>query len=492
MLPRALGKKMPRGLPSLRRTLATVKAPKREGNIGDSFASFSGIKQTLPDRFRQLKCDLVRGKERTLTQSWMRLLRELRRENEIIARKGPDVIPEIAFADIRNGIERLQGEIKKRGAVVIKGVIPEDEARDYKFRIEEYAAKNPQTKAFPSPDNPQVYELYWSQPQLEARAHPSLLETQRHLMSKPLWHTTSPNAQINLDIPLSYVDRLRIRQPGDKSFALGPHIDGGSVERWEADGYGRGAVYDEVLNGQWERYDAYDAAGRVDAVNDLNNGLGACSVFRMWQGWLSMSHTRPGEGSLKVYPHVHLSTAYVLLRPFFEPVDGALRGAEFLEERNWRFVGEEGMTSELHGATPGHGQELNDGLHPHLELQRTMVHVPDVAPGDFVAWHCDIDNAHTGKSDSSVLYIPVCPVTESNAEYLARQRQAFREGTPGPDFPGGVGESQHVGRVTEDMFRGWAGAEGRRAMGLERLLVSSGAMTGQREVVERANMILGL
>jgi hypothetical protein len=28
-------------------------------------------------------------------------------------------------------------------------------------------------------------------------------------------------------------------------------------------------------------------------------------------------------------------------------------------------------------------------LHPHLELERTMVHVPRIKPGDFVAWHCD-------------------------------------------------------------------------------------------------------
>ena len=30
--------------------------------------------------------------------------------------------------------------------------------------------------------------------------------------------------------------------------------------------------------------------------------------------------------------------------------------------------------------------------------------------------------------DSSVLYIPACPLTETNAEYLVRQREAFFEG----------------------------------------------------------------
>lgn len=39
-----------------------------------------------------------------------------------------------------------------------------------------------------------------------------------------------------------------------------------------------------------------------------------------------------------------------------------------------------------------------------------------------------VDKTHTGKDDSSVMYIPACPLTEANAEYLVRQREAFFEG----------------------------------------------------------------
>lgn len=240
--------------------------------------------------------------------------------------------------------------------------------------------------AFP-PNDPQVYELYWSAPQLKARSHPSLLTVQRQLMSS-LWHTSSPSSLISLTEPLTYADRLRIRQPGDASFALGPHIDGGSVERWEPDGYGRGGVYDAVFDGSWESYDPWDASGRVDAVNNLHDGLGACSMFRMWQGWLSMSHCGPNQGTLLVNPLMHMATAYVLLRPFFRPIRQGT-GAAFLDESNWELAAENEMTSDLQGASPGHGQELTDDLHPHLELAQTMVHVPEIKPGDFVAWHCD-------------------------------------------------------------------------------------------------------
>lgn len=89
------------------------------------------------------------------------------------------------------------------------------------------------------------------------------------------------------------------------------------------------------------------------------------------------------------------SAVYALLRPFFrarrglEELGGESRQARFLEERNWEFTGGDRMTSELQGAVPGCGQEFPEGAHPHLELDRTMVHVPEVRPGDYVVWHCD-------------------------------------------------------------------------------------------------------
>ncbi|KAG4277611.1 hypothetical protein FPRO04_07388 [Fusarium proliferatum] len=403
MLRASLAKPSP---PVLRRCMTSL-ASKKEGDISDAFTSMSGVKrEPLPDRYRQLKLKLLQGREDKIVQSWNKLLRELKRENEIVAKKGPGVVPQIELKDLERSSDALREEVKKRGVVVVRGVVPEGEARAYKAEVEEYVARNPSTRAFP-PHDPQVYELYWSPPQLKARSHPNFLTVQHNLMS--LWHTTTPTS-ISLSQPFSYADRLRIRQPGDASFALGPHIDGGSVERWEPEGYGAGHVFDSILQGNWESYDPWDASGRVDAVNNR----------------------------------------------------------------------------ELQGATPGTGQELTGELHPHLELEKTMVHVPEIRPGDFVAWHCDtihsVDKVHAGTADSSVMYIPICPITTQNAEYMVRQREAFLRGTPGPDFPGGAGESGHVGRGTEEMLDGAA----RRAMGLSALRTE-----GEDEVVREANRILG-
>jgi hypothetical protein len=65
--------------------------------------------------------------------------------------------------------------------------------------------------------------------------------------------------------------------------------------------------------------------------------------------------------------------------------------ARYLEEGNWEFTGGEKMGSEIQGAMPGCAQEFPGGEHPHLQLDRTMVHVPEIRPGDYVIWHCDCE-----------------------------------------------------------------------------------------------------
>lgn len=143
-----------------RRTAAAAAAAvasqdKREGDISDSFASLAGIKdEPLPDHFRQLKLFLVEGREEKIQTSWNRLLERLRIENDLIAKQGSKVIPEVQFDRLDDDLSAVKAEIKKRGVAVIRGVIPEHEARGYKFELEEYIQKNPQTKGVPSPSQP--------------------------------------------------------------------------------------------------------------------------------------------------------------------------------------------------------------------------------------------------------------------------------------------------------------------------------------------------
>lgn len=74
------------------------------------------------------------------------MLEQLAVENETVKQRGPNIIPQIQFSDLKNASEEFIEETKKRGVAVIKSVIPENEARGYKEEVEEYVRLNPSTR----------------------------------------------------------------------------------------------------------------------------------------------------------------------------------------------------------------------------------------------------------------------------------------------------------------------------------------------------------
>jgi hypothetical protein len=96
-----------------------------------------------------------------------------------------------------------------------------------------------------------------------------------------------------------------------------------------------------------------------------------------------------------------------------------------------------------------------------------MISVSTVRPGDMVFWQCDVVHAvekeHTGKGDSSVMYIPAVPSCPQNEEYVQRQAVLFEKGCPPPDFPQGRTERDYNLSATE---RDLVNPLGRAAMGL--------------------------
>ena len=198
-----------------------------------------------------------------------------------------------------------------------------------------------------------------------------------------------------------------------------------------------------------------------------------------FQGWLSLSNCGPTNGTLRVIPDLAISTAYVILRPL---VRRTASGTGWEIDRS---------SPSFHGAAMGAGQELDAESHSHLASDG-FVSMPFVRPGDAVFWHCDtahmVESEHQGTEDASVFYIPSAPLCDVNARYLKRQRENFIKGVPPPDFPGGIGESKHVGRgLADDMSR-----EGKLAMGFVRFEVDATASEGQRIAAMNANAILGL
>ncbi|CAO1638280.1 unnamed protein product [Sympodiomycopsis kandeliae] len=477
-----------------------TSSEKGEGTIASVFATLSGgsLEDALPSRFSDLKRKILTDDGRgdplairhRLEQNWSSVLPCLNKEITDIQSRQQDVIPSIDYQDHTSLDEWTSPstveEIKKRGVVVIKNVIPEEQVLQWKSDIQAYALRN-NARGFPE-SNPQVYELYWSKAQVLARSNPNLLNASQAILS--LWQQSSsdlnPDSMADLSQPLTYADRLRIRQPGDAQFALGAHIDGGGVERWEDPTFL--SIWDQILKGNWRDFDNWHLGSqgqRLRAKGDMYNGPGQCSVFRPLQGWLSMSNTGPNEGTLKILPNLKEVTTYNILRPFFHHVkslqDCDYNQSHYLDMSNWTF--DSSYSSKFPGCSLGHNIELSNLTHPHLQLDTSMISLSNVKPGDLVFWHCDlihsVESIHNGSNDSSVMYIPSIPLTQNNWEYVTRQAKKFIAGTPPMDFPGGKGESEFQGRATESDIKS---EQARIAMGLQQMALKGNGIDRLRKV----------
>ena len=156
----------------------------------------------------------------------------------------------------------------------------------------------------------------------------------------------------NPDRQCTYADRVRRRQPGDKTLGISPHMDAGTVERWIDPGYQK--VYEHIFAGDWRGYDPFDATHRLETHEIPSPAV--CSMFRTYQGWTALTRQGPKDGTLRLIP-IAAGIAYVLLRALQDDVDEA----------------------DLCGAAPGRAL----GVSPewHADLIAALVSIPEVMPG---------------------------------------------------------------------------------------------------------------
>ncbi|KAI0469706.1 hypothetical protein GGR56DRAFT_686818 [Xylariaceae sp. FL0804] len=372
--------------------------------------------------------------EENLRTSWLKTCSQLEDITAELREKGSDIIPVLEFSDLASVKPEKVEEMKKVGCFIIRG---------NKSKISTWP-----------PENPAIYRMFWMPTQQAIRGHPRHLAVQR--FCNELWRTGG--APPSCSQPLSYADALRIRPAGGDFYGLGPHIDGGSLARWADAAYR--AVYAPVFAGAPERLDAYDLAARARARQGLFPGEAHASVLRVFQGWTALTGTRAREGTLLVYPYVAAAIAYVLLRPFFRPPEDG----DVLDASRWTFEPEDPW---FPGTMKERSQYLSRVLHPHLCFDDCLVHIPEMHAGDTVWWHCDICHAveveHSGDHEAGVVYIPATPSTETNEEYIRRQRDNFLASKPPPDFPAGIDESVLKGYLGEKGIPN--GEAGRTAMG---------------------------
>jgi hypothetical protein len=436
----------------------------------------------LEERFSKLKQSIIKPEDRArVIASYHELTKVLEAETDRISKLGPKSIPEVNFSEVlANGGQLPQGleeTVRQTGCIIFRGVVPEEQSTKWENDLRAYTKAHPHVAGYPKHD-PQNFSLFWTPSQVQIRSHPQVLKAMG-VVSK-LWHTSSDNALFDLDSQIVYADRFRIRHPSkDVEYTLPAHQDTGAIERWEDPEYR--ACYQEIFEGRWQDYDPWNADHRSDAKSDLYATGKSCSAFRSLQGWIGLSHTGTGEGTLRLVPELKLSTAYQLLRPYF-----------ILNETF------DDVTPLFPGATPGSLQFFpTQKLHPHLALEKSMVGIPPVKPGDYVFWHCDlvheVDRFHPGTLDSSVVYngcVPLCPY---NLESLVGTRQAFTNVLPPSDFEKyehGELENEHEDHGAKRV--NVLSLEGLRALGLEPFDVNEeGLLPGQREMRRLANEKLG-
>lgn len=393
--------------------------------------------ENLPEAVRTTKQQL-----RAALPGYREVFREVeaemrRRVEEIVSEReaGQDVIPIVQYADIAASqvSPKLVNKVKARGACVVRETFRREQASAWDEEIADYVEKNnldaklanaAEDKYFGTlaSAKPQIYGIYWSQPQVQARQSEQL--TNVRVFLNKLWRSENDGVRhFNPNETPAYADRIRRRPPGSASLGLSPHVDGGSIERWLDDNFRK--VYRHVFSGNWRDYSAFDAAFRPE-VREVPSAA-VCSMFRTFQGWTALTRQGRGDGTLQLIP-IAPAMVYILLRALQDDV----------------------AEDDLCGAKPGRALSISEQYHG--MLIRALSSIPVMEPGDTVFWHTDVvhavENEHNGTGYSNVMYIASAPGCAKNSAYLERQALSFLSGKTPPDFAPDDFEVNFEGRGT--------------------------------------------
>ena len=331
-----------------------------------------------------------------------------------------NIIPEINFKDLSDNLYDFKNELKKRGCVIIRDVFDDTLMHQMNKDLESYIEENNYyedqkkkadiDKYFTDLQSgkPQIFGLYWSKTQVNIRQSKELDVVKKWL--NKLWINEHDGETIfDPNHELVYADRVRRREPGDKTLGLSPHCDAGSVERWVDKGYQ--GVYENIFADNFTEYDPFNAAYR-NTTQEIESPA-VSHVFRTFQGWVALTEQGPGDGTLQLIP-IAKSMAFILTRALMDDVS----------------------ENDLCGSKPARALSVNSTYH--ALLLRGLVSIPKMNAGDTVWWHPDVVHAvedhHTGKGYSNVVYVGSTPYCEKNLSYAKKQSVKFLEGKSPPDF----------------------------------------------------------
>ena len=354
--------------------------------------------------------------------------------DEIAADKseGRAVWPVIDYADIAAGTVSSDdlALLRRRGCVVVRGHFPRQQALDWDAGIVDYVERNRFFETYRGPGDdffgsvgskPEIYPIYWSRAQMEARQSDQMARVQRFLNEQ--WVGESDGQRwFDPTVDAIYPDRIRRRPPGANSSGLGAHLDSGTLDLWMTPDSQR--AFRHVFDGSVEQYDPWDAAHRTTGTQYPGSTM--CAAFRTFQGWTALSDMDHDQGVLHTVP-IPDAMAYVLLRPLLADV----------------------ADDDMCGVAADQVLPINERWHSLLLAASSGI--PDVRAGDSVWWHSDMVHSVAPVTDQrgwgNVMYIPAAPWCPRNDTYAESVREAFLTGSSPTDFP-----EEHYERTWTDRF----------------------------------------
>jgi Gig2-like len=407
----------------------------------------------LPAAIREIKAALrarIAASGRSVEEVFAVVEQRVRAAVEDIAaarERGETIWPVIDYADIAAGTVSAEdrAKLRRRGCLVVRGHFDREQALGWDAGIVDYVESNRFFENYRGPGDdffgsvgskPEIYPIYWSPAQMQARQSDRMATVQAFLNSQ--WKHESDGVRwFDPHRDSLYPDRIRRRPEGADSGGLGAHLDPGTLDLWMTEAYQQ--AFRHLFDGTVEQYDPWDAAHRT--AGPQYPGSTMCSVFRTFQGWTALSDMDHDQGVLHTVP-IPEAMAYLMLRPLLPDVPD----------------------DDMCGVTVNRVFPANDTWHP-LLLQ-ALAGIPDVKAGDSVWWHCDMIHSvapvKSQKGWGNVMYIPAAPWCPRNERYAAAVREAFNTGSSPSDFP-----AEHYERTWPNRFHAEDLNEtGRRGLGL--------------------------
>jgi hypothetical protein len=393
----------------------------------------------LPAAIREIKGALrerIAASGRSVDEVFAVVERRVRAAaDDIAAAKadGQTVWPVISYADIAAGTvpDEQLALLKKRGCLVVRGHFERDQALGWDRQIVDYVEGNHFFENYRGPGDdffgsvgskPEIYPIYWSAAQMEARQSVRMAAVQSFLNSQ--WkYDSEGETWFDPDRDSLYPDRIRRRPEGADSAGLGTHLDPGTLDLWMTAAYQK--AFRHLFDGSVEQYDPWDAAYRT--AGPQYPGSTMCSVFRTFQGWTALSDMDHDQGVLHTVP-IPEAMAYLMLRPLLDDVPD----------------------DDMCGVTVNQVFPAGNKWHP--DLIAALTGIPDVKAGDSVWWHCDMIHSVAPVQDQkgwgNVMYIPAAPWCPRNEAYAVNVREAFLSGASPSDFP-----AEHYEKDWPDRFQ---------------------------------------